>query len=320
MTRGVTAIQGRPDMVSDRIRLIVEADCAGTRLDRYIADHVPDLSRSYVRQLIDADNVLLNEQHARPSVAVRLGDVITIQLPEPQAVDLVSEAIPLTVVYEDADVAVIDKPAGMVVHPAPGHASGTLVHALLARFPDIQIGGNMRPGIVHRLDRDTSGLMVITRNDRAQQHIQAQQQARTMLKGYLALVEGRMKADSGLIDAPLDRHPQDRLRMAIVTGGRAARTHWQVLEELGSYTLLDIRLETGRTHQIRVHFASQHHPVLGDAVYGPKRQRTPFGLKRQFLHAYKLGFKLPSTQEWIELRSALPDDLKQALERARKKL
>ena len=192
------------------------------------------------------------------------------------------------------------------------------MHALLARYPDISIGGDQRPGIVHRLDRDTSGLIVIARHDRAQQHIQAQQQARTMLKGYLALVAGRMKAQEGIIDAPIDRHPHDRLRMAVVVGGRTARTHWHVLEELGSYTLLDVRLETGRTHQIRVHFASQHHQVVGDSVYGLKRPRTTFGLKRQFLHAYKLGFRLPSNDEWLELRSELPADLQQALERARR--
>lgn len=304
-------------MTSDCICLIVDEHGAGTRLDRFIADQVPDLTRSYVRQLIDADHVLVNKQNARPSAAVRPGDVITIQLPETQPTALIPEMIPLSVVYEDADVAVIDKPAGMVVHPAPGHSSGTLVHALLARYPDMSIGGDLRPGIVHRLDRETSGLIVVARNDRAQQHLQAQQQARSMLKGYQALVEGRMKAQEGLIDAPIDRHPRDRLRMAIVLGGRPARTHWQLLEELGMYTLLDIRLETGRTHQIRVHFAAQHHPVVGDPLYGPKRQRTTFGLKRQFLHAYKLGFRLPSNEEWIELGSALPADLQQALERAR---
>ncbi len=305
-------------MTSEQICLIVEAQGAGIRLDRFIADQIPDLTRSYVRQLIDTDNVLVNDQNVRPSVAVRSGDIITIQLPEVQPTALTPEDIPLTVVYEDNDVAVIDKPAGMVVHPAPGHSSGTLVHALLARYPDISIGGDQRPGIVHRLDRDTSGLIVIARHDRAQQHIQAQQQARTMLKGYLALVAGRMKAQEGIIDAPIDRHPHDRLRMAVVVGGRTARTHWHVLEELGSYTLLDVRLETGRTHQIRVHFASQHHQVVGDSVYGLKRPRTTFGLKRQFLHAYKLGFRLPSNDEWLELRSELPADLQQALERARR--
>lgn len=318
MIRRVSGDQGRQCMTSEQICLIVEAQGAGIRLDRFIADQIPDLTRSYVRQLIDTDNVLVNDQNVRPSVAVRSGDIITIQLPEVQPTALTPEDIPLTVVYEDNDVVVIDKPAGMVVHPAPGHSSGTLVHALLARYPDISIGGDQRPGIVHRLDRDTSGLIVIARHDRAQQHIQAQQQARTMLKGYLALVAGRMKAQEGIIDAPIDRHPHDRLRMAVVVGGRTARTHWHVLEELGSYTLLDVRLETGRTHQIRVHFASQHHQVVGDSVYGLKRPRTTFGLKRQFLHAYKLGFRLPSNDEWLELRSELPADLQQALERARR--
>lgn len=287
------------------------------RLDRYIAAKVADLSRSYARQLIEDSHILLNNQEARPSSAVRTGDSITIVRPLSQPTDLIPEDIPLSIVYEDSDVVVIDKPAGMVVHPAPGHPTGTLVNALLAHYPDITVSGNLRPGIVHRIDRDTSGLLVVARNDPARHAIQAQQQARTMMKAYLAVVEGRFKDSEGVIDAPIARHPTDRLRMAIVADGRAARTRWRVLEELGEYTLIEAQLETGRTHQIRVHFAYKSRPVLGDPLYGPRKPRATFGLTRQFLHAYRLGFVLPSTGEWNEFSSPLPPDLHRALEKLR---
>jgi 23S rRNA pseudouridine1911/1915/1917 synthase len=299
------------------IRLLVHADQDGRRLDKYVSDMVHDLSRTYARQLIEDGHIRLNERDARPSALVRAEDVVIIRRPVAQPTDLVAEAIPLTIVYEDADVVVVDKPAGMVVHPAPGHLSGTLVNALLARYPDITVSGNLRPGIVHRLDRDTSGLLVSARNDVALQHIQAQQQARTMLKAYLVVVEGRFKEPEGLIDAPIARHATDRLRMAIMADGRPARTRWRVLEDLGEYTLLEARLETGRTHQIRVHFAYKSRPVLGDPLYGPRKPRSTFGLTRQFLHAYRLGFVLPATGAWVEFESALPPDLQTALEKLR---
>jgi 23S rRNA pseudouridine1911/1915/1917 synthase len=214
-------------------------------------------------------------------------------------------------------VVVVDKPAGMVVHPAPGHTRGTLVNALLARYPDIAIGGDLRPGIVHRLDRDTSGLLVVARNDRALRDLQRQQQARTMVKVYLAVADGRFKEPQGVIDAPIGRHPTDRTRMAVLASGRVARTHWRVLEDLGEYTLLEVRLETGRTHQIRVHFAHKSRPLLGDPLYGPKKPRATFGLARQFLHAHRLGFQLPSSGAWAEFGTPLPADLAAALEKLR---
>ena len=304
-------------MGEELLRLIVSPDQAGVRIDRYVAAMVPDLSRSYARQLIEDAHILLNERDVRPSTPVRAGDVVVVRRPLAQPTDLVAEDIALNVVYEDADVVVIDKPAGMVVHPAPGHLSGTLVNALLARYPDITVSGNLRPGIVHRLDRDTSGLLVVARNDRARHHLQAQQQARTMLKVYLAVVEGRFKELEGVIDAPIARHPVDRKRMAIVAEGRPARTHWRVLEELGEYTLIEARLETGRTHQIRVHFAYKSRPILADPLYGPRKPRTTFGLTRQFLHAHRLGFVLPATGAWVEFESPLPPDLQAALEKLR---
>jgi len=289
----------------------------GLRLDRYAADQVVDLSRSYARQLIEDAHIRLNGVDARPSSLVHTGDIVTVRRPVAQPTDLVAQDIPLNIVYEDADVVVIDKPAGMVVHPAPGHLSGTLVNALLARYPDITVGGDLRPGIVHRIDRDTSGLLAVARNDAARHHLQVQQQARTMRKAYLAVVEGRFKEPEGLIDAPIARHPTDRKRMAIVADGRAARTHWRVCEDLGNYTLIEARLETGRTHQIRVHFAHKSRPVLGDALYGPRKPRATFGLSRQFLHAHRLGFKLPATGAWAEFEAPLPPDLQAALEKLR---
>src|SRR5262249_7501077 len=262
----------------------------GLRLDRFVAETVTDLSRSYARQLIEDAHIRLNGRDARPSSPVHAGDTVSIRLPVAQPTDLVAQDIPLTVVYEDADVVVIDKPAGMVVHPAPGHLDGTLVNALLARYPDITVSGDLRPGIVHRLDRDTSGLLVVTRNDRARHAIQAQQQARTMTKAYLAVVEGRFKETGGLIDAPIARHPTDRKRQAIGAEGRAARTPGGAREDLGKYTRIGAPLEPGRTHQIRVHFAYKSRPLLGDPLYGPRKPRATFGLTRQFLHAYRLGF------------------------------
>src|SRR5262245_11619362 len=280
---------------------------------------VTDLSRSYARQLIDDAHILLNGRDTRPSAQVRVDDVVTIRRPVSQPTDLIAGQIPLSVVYEDADVVVVDKPAGMVVHPGPGHLSGTLVNALLARYPDITVSGDLRPGIVHRLDRDTSGLLVVARNDAARHHIQAQQQARMMRKVYLAVVEGRFKEPEGLIDAPIARHPTDRTRMAIVADGRTARTHWRGRGDPGEYTPVDAARQAACTHQTRGHFASQRRPVLGDPPYGPRKPRATFGLERQFLHAHRLGFTLPTTTEWAEFESPLPPDLQVVLEKLRRK-
>jgi 23S rRNA pseudouridine1911/1915/1917 synthase len=298
------------------IQLEVTADRSGVRLDRFLAQAVPDLSRSYAQQLIADAHVRVNDKVVKPSYAVQPDDQISLTLPLPQPSDIVPENLPLSIVYEDADVLVVDKPAGMVVHPAPGHATGTLVNALLFHYPQMQIGDDLRPGIVHRIDRDTSGLLVVAKHDRAKTALQAQQQARSMLKIYLALIDGSFKEPQGVIDAPIDRNPNDRLRMAIVATGRPSRTHYRTCQVLGPYSLVEAKLETGRTHQIRVHFAHKHHPVAGDSLYGPKRQAHPLGLKRQFLHAHRLGFSRLNG-EWIELTSPLPTELQHVLDKLR---
>lgn len=298
--------------------LVVESDDTGQRLDRYIADTLPDLSRTYVKQLIEDLHICVNGKPAKPSYQVQPGDQLSIRLPLPTASDIVPEDIPLNIHYEDDDVLVVDKPAGMVVHPAPGHARGTLVNALLFYCPTISISGDLRPGIVHRLDKDTSGLLVVAKNDRAKISLQEQQKARQMLKLYLALVHGHFDPPVGLIDLPLDRHPTNRLRIAVVEGGREARTRYHQLETLGPYALVEARLETGRTHQIRVHFSHCGHPVFSDPLYGPRRPKETFGLRRQFLHATRLGFRHPRSGEWVELVSPLPTDLQNVLTKVRR--
>lgn len=292
---------------------LVVAEGAGQRLDRWVATALPDLSRSYVQKLIDDGNVLLNGQAAKSRTAVKDGDAVQILLPPPQPSDLVAEDIPLVVRYEDDDLLVVDKQAGLVVHPAPGHPRGTLVNALLHHYPHIRIGNDLRPGIVHRIDRDTSGLLVVAKHDRAKSSLQAQQLARTMDKVYLVLVEGHFADPEGVIDAPIDRHPVDRLRQAVVAGGRPARTHYRTLEALGPYSYVEARLETGRTHQIRVHFAFKHHPVAGDPLYGPRRSVQPLGLTRQFLHAHCLAFRRLDGER-VEVVSPLPPDLQAVLD------
>ncbi|HEY1011477.1 MAG TPA: RluA family pseudouridine synthase [Herpetosiphonaceae bacterium] len=297
---------------------VSEAD-SGQRLDRYIALVQPELSRTYVQQLINDIHIRVNGRGAKASYPVQPGDRIEIQLPLPQPSDIVPENLPLTVVFEDEDVLVIDKAAGMVVHPAPGHVSGTLVNALLYRYPHLVTSGDLRPGIVHRLDKETSGLMVVAKHDLARAFLVAQQQDRTMGKRYLALVEGHFRDPVGVIDEPIARHPTNRLRMAVVAGGRFARTHYAVREDLGPYSLVEARLETGRTHQIRVHFAYKNRPVVGDALYGPKKPKETFGLSRHFLHACRLGFYLPGDREWHEWEAPLPAELQAVLDTLRRR-
>jgi 23S rRNA pseudouridine1911/1915/1917 synthase len=291
-------------------------------LDQWLAQAIPQLSRSQLQKLIRQGQVLVSGRPARPSAALQPGDVITVHLPAPEPTALQPETTPLDVVYEDDDLLVINKPAGMVVHPAQGHSSGTLVNALLARYPDLaglmedDTGSADRPGIVHRLDRDTSGLMIVARTPAALRQLQQQFKSRTVEKIYLALVFGRPEAAEGIIDVPLGRDPRFRQKIAPRPDGKPARTHYRIIEDFGAYSLLDIGLETGRTHQIRVHLAWLKCPVVGDTVYG--RKKNALGLKRQFLHAWRLAFQHPRTGETIQLEAPLDPYLQAVLDQLRR--
>ena len=262
--------------------------------------------------MIDAGLVTVEGRVPKASEKVREGLEVTVTVPPPEETGLQPEPIPVTIIYQDPDIIVVDKPAGLTVHPAPGHPQGTLVNALLAACPDLQgISGTLRPGIVHRLDKDTSGLLVVAKNDRAMRSLQAQLKERQVHKTYLALVHGVPKPREGQIEAPIGRHPKNRKKMAVVEGGRESVTRYRVREELpGGYSLLEVEPVTGRTHQIRVHLAAIGHPIIGDAVYG----RASKLLGRQFLHAHRLGFRMPASGREIEFESPLPEDLRGALE------
>jgi len=292
--------------------LLVEAG-EGGRLDRLVAGRVADLSRTAVQRLIDDGFITLNGSICKASDKVEQGDVIVVRVPPPVPAELIAEDIPLTIVYEDDDVVVIDKPAGLVVHPAAGHDSGTLVNALLGHIPDLEgIGGEVRPGIVHRLDKDTSGLIIAAKNDRALQFLQEQFKSRTIKKMYLALVEGIVEPREGIIDAPIGRSKTDRKKMAVTREGRSARTRYRVRQiyRQPDLSLVEAYPETGRTHQIRVHFAWVKHPLVGDEVYG--RQRSIVLIERHFLHAAALALTLPNGEAHT-FTSKLPDDLQDVL-------
>ena len=311
-------------MPPERI-LHLPIDQPAARLDQFLAENLPDLSRSQIQKLIRQGNVLLAttpggvaRPTTKPSRTVQPGEVLTLHLPAPQATSLQPETVPLDVVFEDDTLVVINKPAGLVVHPAHGHTSGTLVNALLARYPDLAAlaetdrDSTSRPGLVHRLDRDTSGLIVVARTPAALQHLRRQFKSRTVEKIYLALVFGRPAAANGLIDVPLGRDPRHRQKFAARTDGKPARTRYRMREDFGQYSLLEIGLETGRTHQIRVHLAWLGHPVVGDTIYG--RKKNPLGLPRQFLHAWRLGFQHPHTGERLRLEAPLDRPLQRLLD------
>lgn len=300
----------------------VSANEVGGRLDSAISARMPDLSRSYAASLISRGLVRVNGAAiSKASYKLKLGDRLEVEIPQPAPSELQAESIPLSVVYEDEELLVIDKPAGMVVHPAPGHGGGTLVNALLSHVPEMELdmGDEARPGIVHRLDKDTSGLIVVAKKRHAHEALSKQMSERTMLKEYLAVVLGTPKPQAGVIEAPIARDPRDRQRMAVVANGRPARTRYWVERQLGEsrYTLVRAQLETGRTHQIRVHMAATGHPILGDPLYGKAtfKDAAPLGLTRQFLHAHRLGLKLPSSGEWREFMSDLPAELAVVLEK-----
>jgi 23S rRNA pseudouridine1911/1915/1917 synthase len=287
----------------------LKADRAGERVDAFVARCLPAVSRSHVQKLIDRGCVTVEGRTPKASERLAEGARVTVDVPPPESVELIPQAIPLAVIYQDADLIVVDKPAGLTVHPAPGHPSGTLVNALIAACPDLQgISGSLRPGIVHRLDKDTSGLIVVAKNDRAMQSLQAQLKAREVHKTYIALVKGVPKPPEGQIEAPIGRSQRNRKKMAVVDGGREATTRYRTREVIDGMALLEVEPVTGRTHQIRVHLAAIGHPIVGDALYG---KSSPV-LGRQFLHAARLGFQMPGGRQ-IEFESPLPAELREAL-------
>jgi 23S rRNA pseudouridine1911/1915/1917 synthase len=295
----------------ERITLQPGGERTGDRLDIYLASALPDYSRVYVQQLIADGHVLVEGVPRKRTFKVTAGQSIEIVIPETEVHDIQPQDIPLEVVYEDQDIAVIDKPAGMVVHPAAGHADGTLVNGLLFRYPEVSINGTNRPGIVHRLDKDTSGLIVIARTPAGQKLLLEQWADGSVQKGYKALVHGILEPNEATIDAPVGRDPADRQRMAVIASGKPAVTHFTVEERLDATTYLDVEIETGRTHQIRVHLAFIGHPVVADQLYARGSLPT-LGLDRQFLHAWRLGLRL-SDGSRREFESSLPDELRSTL-------
>lgn len=298
--------------------LIVEEDWEGERLDAFIAGELEDLSRSQVKGLIDDKQVEVDGEVRKASYRLKLGEEVKIIIPQAQEVEIAAQDIPLTIIYEDSDIAVIDKPKGMVVHPAHGNPDNTLVNALLFHIKDLSgINGEIRPGIVHRLDKDTSGIMVVAKNDNAHRNLSAQIKAQTINREYIALVHGIIKENLGTIDAPIGRSKVERKKMAVVAEGRNAISHYQVMERFHNYTFVKVKLVTGRTHQIRVHMAYMKHSVVGDPLYGSPRKH--FNLDSQALHAHILGFNHPSTGEYVEFKSPVPKYMEDILGELRSK-
>ncbi|KYH29792.1 MULTISPECIES: RluA family pseudouridine synthase [Clostridium] len=293
-------------------QLIVDEEYVNFRLDVFLSKKYEDKSRSYIQKLIEEEKIKVNDKIKKSNYKLRLNDVITVNIPETQELVVEPENIPLNILYEDEDIIVVNKPQGMVVHPAPGNYNGTLVNALLYHCKDLSgINGVARPGIVHRIDKDTSGILVVAKNDRAHKKLAEQLKEHTMKREYIALLEGRLKSDEGTIDKPIGRNPKDRLKMGVVEGGKKAVTHYKVLERYEKNTLVKCILETGRTHQIRVHMSYIGYPLVGDPIYGFKRSK--FSLNGQMLHAKKLGFIHPSSGEYMEFESDLPDYFKEVL-------
>ncbi len=287
--------------------LVVEDIYDGYRLDKYLSEAIPELSRSYLQRVIKENGILVNGKAVRGSYRVSQGEEIHLQVPEAVIPEIAPEEMPLEILYEDGDVILINKPKNMVVHPAAGHYSGTLVNGLLYHCQGSLSGinGVLRPGIVHRIDKDTTGVLIVCKNDRAHNCLAEQLREHSITRRYRAVVYGNLKEDEGTVNAPIGRHPTQRKRMAVVReGGKEAVTHYRVLERFGKFTYVECVLETGRTHQIRVHMASIGHPLLGDEVYG--KGKSPFHLEGQTLHAIVLGFRHPSTGEYMEFKAPLP--------------
>ena len=292
----------------------IEASVAGHRLDKAVAE-LTDLSRSLAHEQIKDGRILVNGQVKKAKYAVKEGDVISYELPEPEVVEYVAEDIPLEIVYQDEDVAVVNKPQGMVVHPSAGHTSGTLVNALMYHIKDLSgINGVLRPGIVHRIDKHTSGLLMVAKNDQAHVALADELKDKKSLRKYWAIVHGNLPNDRGVIEAPIGRSEKDRKKQAVTAKGKPALTRFQVLERFGDYSLVELQLETGRTHQIRVHMAYIGHPVAGDEVYGPRKTLKGHG---QFLHARTLGFTHPRTGEVLEFTAEAPTIFQETLAKLR---
>ncbi len=309
----------------EKLDIQVNSEMAGKRLDVVLSVCLEDISRSYVQKLIEGGGVTVNGDFCNEKkLKVREGDAVSVEIPDPEILEVLPEDIPLNIAYEDDDVIVIDKPAGLVVHPGSGNHTGTLVNALMYHCGDnlSSINGVIRPGIVHRIDKDTSGLIMAAKNDRAHLSLSQQLSEHSITRRYVALVYNNFKEDEGTVDAPIGRDPYNRLRSKVIPeeakgsdSARYAVTHYRVLERFGKYTLIEARLETGRTHQIRVHMAHIGHPLVGDELYGPVKNKL--GAKRQMLHARVLGFVHPVSGQYMEFESSLPDDFEKVLTRTR---
>ncbi|WP_094546800.1 RluA family pseudouridine synthase [Petroclostridium xylanilyticum] len=302
-------------------QLIVAKEDNNIRIDKYLSDKIKDLSRSYAQKIINDGLVQVNNKAVKQNYKVKANDMVHVEIPEPEKLEIKAEDIELDIVYEDADLLVVNKPQGMVVHPAAGNYTGTLVNALMKHCGDnlSAINGIIRPGIVHRIDKDTSGLLLVAKNNRAHIKLAKQIKDHSLSRRYVAIVYGALKNDSGIIDAPIGRHPVDRKKMSVTTkNGRNAVTHFKVLERLGNYSYIECKLETGRTHQIRVHMSYIGHPIIGDPVYGPKKDR--FNLNGQALHAKIIGFIHPTTNEYLEFEVSPPPYFDKLLNLLRKNL
>ena len=304
---------------TEEITVFVPKEAAGKRLDQFLNEMLPEYSRSFLQKIIKENKVFVNDKNIKAGYKINPNDRIMVQIEPPKELKIEAEDIPLDILYEDPDIIVVNKPKQMVVHPAPGHYSGTLVNALLYHCKDSLSGinGVLRPGIVHRIDQDTTGVLVICKNDNAHRLIAAQLKEHSIKRTYFAIVHGFLKEDEGTIESTIGRHPVDRKKMAMnVKNGKHALTHYRVLERLnGKYTYIACELETGRTHQIRVHMASLGHPILGDTVYGPKK--CPFHLQGQTLHAGVLGIIHPATGEYMEFQAPLPKYFEELLKKLR---
>lgn len=295
-------------------QLIVSEDLAGTRIDKYLSLACENISRSYLQKLVKSETVLVNQRAVKSNYKVAAGDMIDLEIPEAVEPEIEPEQMDLDILYEDSDIIIINKPKGMVVHPAAGHYTGTLVNGLMDHCRDnlSGINGVLRPGIVHRIDMDTTGVLIVCKNDMAHNSIAAQLKEHSITRKYYAVVHGVIKEEDGTVDASIGRHPTDRKKMSINhKNGREAVTHYHVLKRYGQFTYVECQLETGRTHQIRVHMASIHHPLLGDQVYGPAR--CPFQLQGQTLHAGVLGIVHPRSGEYMEFTAPLPEYFQELL-------